>query len=365
MNRTAIGSSLSHILSPPASALRLLAGGVATAVVGTLLASAAAAHTTTSEPPAASTPAPAGTSPAASSGKAQSGSTAANSLLAPPDERPGFRTIVAGGARYQFKSDLDDGGDVSVTRVDTGVQSQFELTDRIGLGLNLGYRFDRYEFSNDSFGDLALGRAPWRDIHTLGLAAILNFELANRWTVSVGALGQFAGEAQADADDSFGYGGVVGVTHRFSDSLLIGLGVGILQPIEDDVKVFPSFVLEWKLNDVLRISTQAGPTAVLRDGIELVYSGVPSWELAFGANYETSRFRLTEDAVISEGIGEDTLIPLWLRASWVAHPSLRVHLFTGVTVYQEFTISDRDGRELTDDTADPALTLGAYVSYRF
>lgn len=360
MNRTPIGflPTCTHSLFARAGAATRCRAAATVACV--FLTGAALGQTAPTAPPETTTSAP----PAANSANS-TGATEATSLLAPPDERPGFKTIVAGGARYQFKSDLDDAGDVSVTRVDTGVQSQFELTERIGLGVNLGYRFDRYEFSNDSFGDLGLGRAPWRDIHTLGLAAILNFELDDRWTVSVGALGQFAGEAQADAGDSFGYGGVIGVAHRFSDTLLVGLGVGVLQPIEDDVKLFPSFVLEWKLNEVLRVSTQAGPTAVLRDGIELVYNGLPNWELALGANYQTSRFRLTEDAAVSDGIGEDTMVPLWLRASWVALPGLRLHLFTGVTVYEEFTISDRNGLKLTDETVDPSLTVGAYVSYRF
>ncbi|HMN97071.1 MAG TPA: hypothetical protein PKC43_11490 [Phycisphaerales bacterium] len=289
----------------------------------------------------------------------------AASLIAPPETEGPFKVIVAGTTGYQFRTDLDSGGDFALTRFAAGAQFRAKLAERISLGVELGYRFERYSFGGDVFPGLGSGFRPWRDIHTVSLGIVPTFALDDRWTLSAGFIGQAAGEAQADVDDSTSLGGLVGVAYRVSDTLILGGGVAIVSPIEDDVKVFPTFLVEWKINEQLRVASRGGPTNVLGGGVELVYQPQSALEFAFGARWEYNRFRLTEDGSVPKGIGEVEGLPLWLRASWWPTDRIRLDLLGGVTVAGEMKLSDRDGGVLASSDFDPAPFVGLYLIWSF
>jgi hypothetical protein len=289
----------------------------------------------------------------------------ARSLLAPPPTSKAVQGVIAGGGGYQFRTNFDDGGDLAITRFVAGAQFRLVFTEQVSLGLNLGYRFDRYEFGGNVFPALGSNVDPWRDIHTLGLGAIVNWAIDDRWSVSGGPIAQFAGESDVDVDDAASIGGIVATSYKVSDTLLLGGGIAVLSQIEDDVLVFPTILLDWKINDALRLTTRGGPTAVVRQGLELVYAPHKELEFAFGGRYETERFRLSSDNAFSDGVGEQSAVPIWLRASWLPMPTLRFDLFMGVTPWSQITLEDRDGNELAQDDVDWAPFVGGYVSWAF
>ena len=55
-------------------------------------------------------------------------------------------------------------------------------------------------------------------------------------------------------------GGIVGATWRVNERFIIGGGAGIVSQIEDDIRVFPIIIIEWKLAEQWRISSQ-GPAS--------------------------------------------------------------------------------------------------------
>jgi len=310
-------------------------------------------------------------SPAPAAGANEAGGAAseaglgAEALIAPPPSGERAQAIVGGAAAYQFRTDFEDGGDLATTRFALGTQFRFAFSEQLSLGLNLGYRFDRYEFGGNVFPSLGPGVNPWRDIQTVGLGAVLAWRLDDQWTLSGGPIGQFSGEESVDAGDAASGGGLIAASYRVSESLLLGGGVGVLSRIEDDPAVFPIILVEWRINDQLRLSTRGGPTAVLREGAELIWSPVKQLELALGARYEYVRFRLSEGNTFSDGIGEEQAIPIWLRASWLPTANIRLDFFGGLAPWGEIKLSDRSGDVLAEADLDPAPFIAGYLSIGF
>lgn len=289
----------------------------------------------------------------------------AQMLIAPPGAGMKSQVIVGGAAAYQFRTDFDDGGSLATTRFGLGTQFRLVFSEQLSLGLNLGYRFDRYSFNGDVFPSLGSNVDPWRDIQTIGLGAVLVWRIDEQWTLSGGPIGQFSGEESVDVGDAASGGGLVAASYKVSDALLLGGGVGVLSRIEDDPLIFPVILVEWQINDSLRLSTRGGPTAVLREGLELIWSPVKQVELALGARYEYVRFRLGEGNTFSDGIGEEAAVPVWIRASWLATPNIRLDFFGGVAPWSEIKLSDSSGGVLAESDLDPAPFVAGYLSIRF
>ena len=66
-----------------------------------------------------------------------------------------------------------------------------------------------------------------------------------------------------------------------------------------------------------------------------------------------------------DGVGEHTGVPVWLRFSYDASPSVQLSAHVGVTFAGELTLEDDDGNDLTDSEYDPAAFVGISGSLRF
>src|SRR5690606_9203001 len=52
------------------------------------------------------------------------------------------------GAAYQFRTDIDGGGDFSTSRYSVGAGGVFQLSDQLELNVNAGFERDDYRFSS-------------------------------------------------------------------------------------------------------------------------------------------------------------------------------------------------------------------------
>jgi hypothetical protein len=270
---------------------------------------------------------------------------------------------VTGAGAYQFDADLDDEGDFSVLRAATDLSVDYRFSPELSLDFRLGYGFDGYDFSEAT----SIGADPWEDIHTLGFGAHAAWKFAEDWSLHVGGLVAASGE-DAEWSDAVTGGGVVAVTWRVNERLLVGAGVGGVSRIEDDPQIFPVVILEWGITDNLRLTTAsraAVPSATSRGGLELVFAPDQTWEIAVGGRYDVRRFRLDDEGVAPEGVGEDESLPLWVRVGHRFNDNIRVDLFAGFTAFGELSLNDEDGHELADDDYDPAAFVGGALSIEF
>src|SRR5262245_40523683 len=226
----------------------------------------------------------------------QAGSGAAETSALPPtadqqQQEQDVSFVVLGGALYQFSSDIDSGGDMSVTRFNAGLGAMTKLTDTLELSLRLNYFLDLYDFGGDPLG-LPTGTEPWDDIHTANAGVLFSWDLNNEFTMFGGPVVQLSREAGADWDDGFTAGGLIGASYEFTPQLTLGAALLITSQIEDDVRVSPVPLVHWNINEQWAITTQASARGSGIRGTELVYNAGKGWEFALGGSYEFSRFRL-------------------------------------------------------------------------
>lgn len=264
-----------------------------------------------------------------------------------------------GGAEHQFKTDLGGGGDFSVTRGGIGITGRTQINDDANLSFRLDYGLDAYDFSGTmaKFGT----SEPWDDIHTVSLGAVLSVDVADDWSVFGGPVLQFSGESGADFGDSLTGGGLIGATYRVSESLTLGGGVGVVSQIEDDVRFFPVFALNWQITDRWSVRNTSFAGAGSRGGLEVVYTAERYWEAAIGGAYQFKRFRLDT----MDRVGEDTAIPFWARFTYIFSDNVRVNVYGGLSFNGELTLENSSGNTIADADYDSAGVIGVSGVIRF
>ena len=279
------------------------------------------------------------------------------------DTPPGVRFVFDAGTTHQFSTGLDDAGDFAVSRFFTVAGVRAPIDERFTVTGRVLYSLSHYDFDGVArFG----GSDPWENVHTLALNANLSYQIDDAWSVFGGPILTFSGEGDADIEDTFTGGGVVGATWTPTNNLRLGMGVTVTSQLEDDVSVFPLIVLNWRFADqwTLRSATlDAG--SIGGGGLELAYELTDHWTLAGGAVYQSGRFRLDDEGFAPDGIGENSRVPLYLRATWNPSRQVGVSILGGITVGGELTIEDDNGDRLFQEDYDPAPFAGVNVVLRF
>jgi len=295
---------------------------------------------------------------------AQSGMDPLENGETAPDSPVSFE--VAAGGMFQFKSDMDRGGSFEATRFSADLRARWKLENDTSLLFRLGYGIDDYEFSGTG-GSLA-GLNPWEDIHTVALSVLYEADLGNDWEFFGGPRISSSRESGADFSDSLEGGGVAGLAWQVDPALKLGLGIGVISQMEDDVRVFPAAIVDWRINQNWRLSSQGGTVVGGISGLELTCRIGQGWEAGAGASYRRGRFRLDDDpaGAAPGGVGEETAIPLWLRAGWTDEARrTEIGGFVGLATVTELDLEDLNGNQIRRDEGDGAFFAGLYGRIRF
>jgi hypothetical protein len=281
----------------------------------------------------------------------------------PAGERSSIRWRLAGGAAHQFDTNIDDGGEFSLTRATGSVGVSIDLDPKWRLDLGAGYEFDAYDFSGSSgFG----GLDPWGDVDSVRMRTQLSYQVNSGWSIFGGPIFGFSAERDADFTNSFTAGGLVGARFRVSSALTLSAGVGGLSQIDDDPVVFPFVTFNWQAREGFAI--RSGPFDVGASGgfgVEAAWEITDRWELSVGAIYQSRRFRLDDEGIAPEGVGEETAFPIYVRGTWKPTPKLSVNVYGGVIVGGELRLEDDRGRRISEQDFDPAPMIGVGVRFRF
>lgn len=278
-------------------------------------------------------------------------------------ERTGSRfSRFSGGYINQGRSDLEAGGEFRVESFISQASIGYRSHSSKEFSIGVGFRRDAYDFGGGS-GISATN--PWGNIDTLGIAASTRWAFADDWSLLGIPMIRVMAEEGADWSDSVSGGGLVGFSYRVNDRLTIGPGFGALTQIEDSLSVFPVIIVDWKINDRLKLETGRGLGASQGPGLLLSYSLNPSWSLLAGGRLERLRFRLSRRGPVPNGVGEDRGAPLSIgaRYSWMRKGSVTV--FGGFDVAGELQVDNSAGRELTSSNYDPAPFFGISANLRF
>jgi hypothetical protein len=271
----------------------------------------------------------------------------------------GTQFSLGAASLYQFETDLDKGGDFSVTRFffDFGVTSP--LSRQVGVGFSLNYANDNYNFSAPNI----LDGGPWDKINRFGLSGQVFYDMQNNWRFFFAPTVGWWGASDAKLSESVVYGGIFSAVYTFGPKLTVGGGVGAFNRLEES-RVFPFIMVNWRINDYLSLRNpfRAGPAGPA--GVELAYDLDRVWEFSVGGAFRSYRFRLSEEGPVGNGIGEERLFPAYLRVARRFGQHVTLEFYGGVSLGGKLELENEDGDELVSDRYGTAPFLGLSISGR-
>jgi hypothetical protein len=268
-------------------------------------------------------------------------------------------------ARYtkQFDSDLDSGGGFRADRAYTAVNLSYAFEKKRTVSFSLGYGFGGYDFYGQS--GLA-GLTPWKNIHSTSLSMPVRWTLDDeRWTLFAVPTLRSSAEEGASFSSSIHGGGFLGLSYYIDEHLTIGSGIGVLSQIEDNPRVFPVLLIDWKISETLSLGTGRGEGATLGPGLFLTWQPDIRWSLSIGGRYEKFRFRLDDEGTAPRGVGEDRTFPLLISATCNLSRQAQINLSGGLLLGGRLRLEDEEGHEIDEQDYDPAPFFGATFRYRF
>ncbi|MBR9987154.1 MAG: hypothetical protein KFF68_14730 [Desulfosarcina sp.] len=262
---------------------------------------------------------------------------------------------------YQFETDMDSGGSFDVQRhfLRFDISRFIDRHWTVGLGLSLDY--ERWDFSGlDGLAGVDL----WNEIFRPGISLPVIYSTGGKWRFGIIPSIDFAGASGAEAGESLSYGAVLSAAYAFGPDLMLGLGTGIFERL-DQSEVFPFVVINWKINDRLRLTNpfRAGPVGPA--GLELVYAPDDSWEMSIGGAYRSYRFRLDDSSAVADGIGEVDFWAPFLRVGRPMGEHYRLDFNGGAVVGGGITIEDENGNQLGKTDYDTAPFVGVTLKGQF
>jgi hypothetical protein len=273
-------------------------------------------------------------------------------------DRVGFRLDTAG--TYELGTDLDAGGKLGFTRARMDAAMFQAMGSQLRLDLSLSYEFDNYDFEGS--GKFA-GLNPWDQVHSVRLGTQLSWKCDDSWSVFAEPMVTLASEDMTNAGDAWTVAGVFGMNWRASDTFSAGLGAGVSSQVEADVTAFPIITFDWRF--ATNWSLRSGDFDLGSSGgggIELAWQFLDQWETAFGARYETRRFRLDSSGPAKNGVGEHEVAPVYVRLTYNCLSQLRASAFAGLATLGELEVENKSGERISKKAFDPAPSFGLLLT---
>ncbi len=256
----------------------------------------------------------------------------------------------------------DDNGTVQTSRVGADFEVGIPAGERSTVAISVGTAGLFYDFG----GDEGFGASdPWDTVleHTVGVG--FAHRANEKWTFGARAFARSSGEQDADFGESLIFGGGGGFEYSFNENFSIGPGFVVISRLEDDVLVIPLVSFTWKISDKWSAGSRIGTGSGLGAGAGVKYQACETVAVFAGAGYQTHRFRLDDEDIAPNGVGESTGFPVTAGVTWQAHPQVALSLRGGVVFGREFTLDDEDGDEIEELDADAAPFLGATLRFTF
>lgn len=276
--------------------------------------------------------------------------------------RSGTTLTVSATAFHQPKTDIDGGGDFTLSSAFLRFNANYAYSPTTTVGLSLKYDIDDYDFSGSTaFG----GRDPWNDVRRFGVSIPLLKRLGQRWAIGLTPNIDWLQEHGADSDESISFG-ISGFAFRsFARDKKLGFGVGLFRRMEDDNRVYPFPAVDWRFNEHWRLANPFDADVVGPGGLELGYYFSGRWSLRAGGVFRSFRFRLDKEGVAPNGIGENEGFVTFVRLNRSGKGALKLDLYAGATVNGKLELKNSEGSKLASSDYDTAPFIAVALSGDF
>lgn len=316
---------------------------------------------------------------AAAAGQAQDPPQPSAPAPIPPEMKPAAEPVepqrperlsfnVRGGSILTFETDLDDSpGSVAVWRAGGGVGASFWLTEQVRLGASFDTEVSWYDF------DDAVGLVPGTDDpldraqETSFDAGVLYFH-SKEWAWFAGGGVTIGAEEGADIGDAITGGGTIGARWQMDPRFALNFGLAARTRLEEDPLVLPLIGFDWTVNESVRVSSSGPGVFAATDSLGARVFAQVSEDVTvmLGGRWKLREFRLDEsDTIASEGVFRDARFALDVGLLWQPVENISLGLIGGVIPWQEYTIDDEDGNEISEVNSDPAgfIAFGGRITF--
>jgi hypothetical protein len=279
---------------------------------------------------------------------------------APAQERS-YDSFLSVTPIYQGNADLDRGGEARMTGVATRLGTLTDFGGGTRAGVTLTY--DYYDFRSTE--PIAFGSVPpWDKVQRYGAAFPVMSRVGDGWVLGVAPAVEWFKENGASSSDALVWGATFSAVRLYPGGNRIGLGLAAFDRIED-TSLVPFLIVDWRFGDRWRLINPLPRGPAGGAGLELDYRFDSGWSLGLGFAFREFRFRLAEDGPVPNGIGEERLVPVFLRATFDMSPSVALHAYAGVSTGGRLRVEDPSGNLLREDDLDNAPLIGLTLIGRF
>jgi hypothetical protein len=262
---------------------------------------------------------------------------------------------------YQGDADLDRGGEARMTGVATRLGTLTDFGGGTRAGVTLTY--DYYDFRSTE--PIAFGSVPpWGKVQRYGATFPVMSRVGEGWVLGVAPSVEWFKENDASSSDALVWGATFSAVRLYQGGNRIGLGLAAFDRIED-TSLIPFLIVDWRFGDRWRLINPLPSGPAGGAGLELDYRFDSGWSLGLGFALREFRFRLAENGPVPNGIGEERLVPVFLRATFDMNPSFALHAYAGVSTGGRLRVEDPSGNLLREDDLDNAPLIGLTLIGRF
>lgn len=248
------------------------------------------------------------------------------------------------------ESDLDSGGDLSLTRVAVGVTNQSRSEDHFAL---YSYEHERTKYVFGNAGSLVV-TDPFEDTRTESLVASFA-GVGDDLLWFAGVSGHFGREQGENLSDSFYAKARGGLLWQVGTNFHLGIALYLRTFLEDDVALIPLPAIEWRPSKEVRV----GIVRSTDPGIGLFYRLSERAEAYVSAHFPLRQYRLADKGLLVDGAATDDEQSLRVGLLW-RDEAVRAEVFAGLA-QREITIDVND-RQVAQDDVDATGMLGLAVS---
>ena len=259
------------------------------------------------------------------------------------------------GYGHLFKTDIDGSGNVSRDGFRLLFNDEISFTSDFTLTNIISYDFHHYDFSSSS-------RFQWDDIHFANYVPLFKWKANDQWSILAAPIVRLNMEGDAKLKDGVRGGGAVGFNYIHSPTLSLGLLIGALDQIEDDVQIVPIPVINWKFAEAWMLRAGVSNIGAQNGlGAEIGWQWMPKVELVGGVQFQRRRFRLNTN----DQVGQETRIPVFGKLSFALAPRGKLELFAGVAAGGELRLENKHGKKIREKDYDATGMVGAQLNFVF
>lgn len=265
---------------------------------------------------------------------------------------------------FHFETDLEDSdARVSVAHYKVSLELYRTAGPADHFRLSFAGEFLEYDFSG--LGGLFPGAAESfaEEIHAWRLDPSYTHVFDDTWSGVLYGTIAWAYEEEGNMGDSATGAVGAGAFYRAGPDLTLGLALHVQFRIEDHAWIYPLPYIDWKISDRASLRTESKAGYGLAFGYAL--DDARAFTLETRLRYQGRRIRLRGENVLSDGILDDQRALFDLGIRWQPVRALRVTLYAGTDVWQEFTFEDETGSDLEELQTNFAPFVGLAASWEF